>query len=69
MQDAELAEIVENLRVVGADIADVEVKKARGGLPRSVRDTLAAFANTRGGVLMLGLDEEAVGRRPGRRHG
>ncbi|MEU6412929.1 ATP-binding protein [Microbispora sp. NPDC046933] len=57
MFDAELAEIVANLRTIGADIADVEVRKAQGGLPKSLRETLSAFANTRGGVIILGLDE------------
>lgn len=55
--DAELAEIIANLRLLGADIADVEVKNSRGGLPKSLRETLSAFSNTRGGVLILGLDE------------
>jgi ATP-dependent DNA helicase RecG len=55
--DAELAEIVANLRVLGADIADVEVKNSSGGLPKSLRETLSAFSNTRGGVVILGLDE------------
>ncbi|SED67859.1 ATP-dependent DNA helicase RecG [Amycolatopsis tolypomycina] len=59
MQDEELAEIVENLRLLGSDVSDVEVKKAEGGLPRSARETLVAFANTRGGTLILGLDEGA----------
>ncbi|MEQ0560578.1 ATP-binding protein [Amycolatopsis sp. NEAU-NG30] len=59
MQDEELKEIVENLRLLGSDVSDVEVKKATGGLPRSARETLVAFANTRGGTLILGLDEGA----------
>lgn len=57
MLDAELAEIVGNLRVLGADIADVEVKNSQGGLPKSLRETLSAFSNTRGGIVILGLDE------------
>ena len=55
MLDAELAEIVANLRMLGTDIADVEVKNSHGGLPRSLRETLSAFSNTRGGVVILGL--------------
>src|SRR3984957_18397280 len=57
MLDAELAEIVANLRVLGTDIADVEVKNSHGGLPKSLRETLSSFSNTRGGVVVLGLDE------------
>ncbi|MFI9449030.1 ATP-binding protein [Amycolatopsis sp. NPDC052450] len=63
----ELAEIITNLRDLGGDHAFVEAKRAETKLPKSVRETLSAFANTSGGVLILGLDEangfEATGVR------
>jgi ATP-dependent DNA helicase RecG len=57
MLDEELSEIIGNLRTLGGDISDVEVKKSQCGLPKTIRETLSAFANTHGGVLILGLDE------------
>jgi ATP-dependent DNA helicase RecG len=54
----ELEEILQALREVGGDIANVEVKRAEGGLPKRLWETLSAFANTPGGgTVILGLDE------------
>lgn len=55
--------LLENLRLVGTDTATVEVKAAAGGLPKSVPETLSAFANGRGGTIILGVSE-AQGFRP-----
>ena len=52
MLDAELAEVVANLRVLRTDIADVKVENSHGGLPKSLRETLSAFSNTRGRVVI-----------------
>jgi len=57
MTDEELAEVVDNLRVLGSDVSDVEAKRAEKALPKALRDTLSAFSNTSGGVVILGLDE------------
>jgi predicted HTH transcriptional regulator len=39
----------------------LEVKKAEKGLPASLWETYSAFANTNGGVMLLGVSEDAKG--------
>ncbi len=52
-----LREQVERLRRIGSDTTGIEVKTAAGGLPRTTGETLSAFQNGSGGVVILGLTE------------
>lgn len=58
MNDDELVELIEQLRRRGTDFEFVEAKRAENALPKRLWETLSAFANQRGGgVIILGLDE------------
>ena len=52
-----LAKIVRRLRTIGTDTQLVEVKEAAWKLPESIGETLSAFMNHTGGILILGLSE------------
>lgn len=63
MKPAELEEIVSNMRLSGTDTSKVEVKAAVGKLPKTLTETVSAFANGDGGLVILGL-QESDGFRP-----
>ncbi|MDR1825238.1 MAG: putative DNA binding domain-containing protein [Bifidobacteriaceae bacterium] len=54
-----LASVVSMMRSEGSDTTRYEAKRALGGFPDNIAETLSAFANTPGGgVIIFGLDEE-----------
>lgn len=59
MEDLDLERIVARLRRQGSDDAEVEVKAAGSGLGSAVWKSVSAFANTAGGLIILGLDESS----------
>ncbi|MET0422644.1 MAG: ATP-binding protein [Actinoplanes sp.] len=66
MDRRELDRLIGLMRRSGTDLHDVEVKAAAGGLPKSIKDTLSALSNDRGGTVILGLDEnKAFAPAPG----
>ncbi|MDK6907219.1 ATP-binding protein [Actinotignum timonense] len=53
----ETGRLIEGFRQQGRDSQHIEVKAAAHGLPKSIVETLSAFSNGSGGLIVLGLDE------------
>lgn len=58
MNEQWLSHIIDNLRRIGNDTQQYEVKEAKGSLPKSIVETLSAFSNASGGFIFLGLSEK-----------
>lgn len=57
MDDAEFFTTIKRLRTQGRDDATVEVKSSASKLSTDIWESVSAFANTEGGVILLGLNE------------
>lgn len=55
MTDDELEGLINELKIIGAEGQAVEVKS---GVGKNIRETLSAFANGDGGILLIGLSED-----------
>jgi ATP-dependent DNA helicase RecG len=54
-----VARLLDDLTRLGTDNYRVELKRARGGMPLTLHETISAFANADGGTIILGVDEKA----------
>ncbi|MGW7445631.1 ATP-binding protein [Kitasatospora sp. NPDC054795] len=58
METADLIGTLGTLRALETDTSFIEAKKAKGGLPEKLWETVSAFSNAQGGVILLGIDEK-----------
>lgn len=55
----DIVDVISRLRRIGSDGSHFEAKACSKGLSKDVWESVSAFANTAGGVLLLGLDEKS----------
>lgn len=58
METGELRKLIAEMRRIHGEPDLVEAKSGQGGYPKTVVDSIVAFANTNGGTIIIGVDEE-----------
>ncbi len=58
MEDGEIERLIVRMRRTGYDTQDCEVKEAVRDIPKTLPETISAFSNLRGGLIILGLSEK-----------
>ena len=54
----EIRKVISHMRKIGADTQTCEVKEAVQAIPKSLTETISAFSNKAGGLILLGLSEK-----------
>lgn len=58
MQNKELITLIDNIVSIKSETKNIEIKKAKDGVPENLYDTFSSFSNTSGGVIIFGIDEK-----------
>ena len=58
MQENEIIEIIEYLKLYKTETNRIEAKSAINGFPKKCYDTISSFSNKRGGIIIFGISEE-----------
>ena len=58
MTENELVELVKQVLNMKCETQNIELKTAKQGCPENLYDTLSSFSNTKGGIIIVGIDEK-----------
>ncbi len=58
MQEEELVQLVDKITSIKTEMDNIELKKAKSGVPENLYDTFSSFSNTHGGIIIFGIDEK-----------
>ena len=60
MNKEEVLEAINFLKKYKTENSEIETKSAKLGFPKKCYDTISAFANQYGGIILFGINEENI---------
>ena len=59
MEEYELKELIDKILTLKTETENIEFKKANNDIPENLYDTFSSFSNTKGGIIIFGIDEKS----------